>query len=195
MEPITAHRCSLPFISLALICLLGCVTAQKSSTRVANPSDVDTIEHIIRADYECLSGPEGLVGKVRQKQRDDAFYMPGALFVSAYEEKGQMKSEILTPNAYWESFAGAPGHEKVIPAMYETEAGRRIERFGNVAQVRSISVARDTPNGPVKERYVNYSQLYWDGSRWWITGQVWQKETPSMAIPESWIGKWEEIMR
>jgi hypothetical protein len=170
--------------------LLGCVTAKKSSIAAVNPADVDTIEHIIHADYDCLSGPAGVKGQVRQKKRDDRFYIPNVRFVSVYEEKGQIKSKILTQNEYW---GGAAAEKKLVPAVYETEAGRRIERFGNLAQVRSISVGRDTPDGPVTERYLNYSQLYWDGTRWWIAGQVWQKESPSTPIPESWIGKWEEI--
>ncbi len=186
MKSSTSRRCSLLSVFVLLLCPLGCSTAQKSSSRVVNPADVDTIEHIIRADYECVSGPSGPVEKVRQKKRDDAFYIPGALFVSTFEKDGQMKSQILTQDTYW------AGHGPVVSAAYETEAGRRIERFGNVAQVRSISVARDTPNGAVTERYVNYSQLYWDGTRWWITGEIWQEESPNSPIPDSWVGTWEE---
>jgi hypothetical protein len=56
-----------------------------------------------------------------------------------------------------------------------------------VAQVRSVSVARRTPEGPVESGYVNYVQLFWDGARWWIAGAVWDQERPDNPFPASWI--------
>jgi hypothetical protein len=168
---------------------------QKPLPVTARPGDVDTIEHVIRTDYECVSGPAGSRDQVRQKQRDDTLYIPNAIFISSWEEKGQMKSEILTEESYWAHFGANSPDKKTVTATYETEAGHRIERFGNVADVRSISACRDTPDGPVTERYINYYHLYWDGHRWWIAGIVWQKEGPSSPIPESWVGKFEEASR
>ena len=40
---------------------------------------------------------------------------------------------------------------------------------------------------------MNYFQLYWDGSRWWIAGMVWDLERPGAPIPEAWVGKFEEV--
>src|SRR4051794_31018579 len=74
MKSSISRRCSLLSMFVLSLCLFGCSTVQKSSSRLVNPADVDTIEHIIRADYECVSGPAGPVEKVRQKKRDDAFY-------------------------------------------------------------------------------------------------------------------------
>jgi len=169
-----------------LLSLFGCATPRKSSPLTANPADVDTIPHLMRASYETVSGPAGVKEQVRQIERDETFYMPGARFVSVSEEKGQIKSKIMSEKAYWDGFDSSK------PA-YETEAGRRIERYGNVAQVRSLSVVRSHPDGPITERYVNYYQLYWDGTRWWVAGVVWQKESANMPVPDSWLGAWEEI--
>jgi hypothetical protein len=79
--------------------------------------------------------------------------------------------------------------------LYETEIGRHVERFGNVAQVRSVAVARRSPDGPPLGRYVNYFQLYWDGARWWIAGMVWDEETPSRPIPAAWVGRFDGPVR
>ena len=94
-------------------------------------------------------------------------------------DHGQVKTLIETPEDYRRRFIGGG---------YETEVGHHIERYGNVAQVRSVSVVRDTPDGPVKSRWVNYVQLYWDGTRWWIASMVWDQERDGLPIPESWIG-------
>jgi hypothetical protein len=55
-----------------------------------------------------------------------------------------------------------------------------------------VSVARNKPDGPVTDRWVNYFQLYWDGTRWWISAMVWDQERPGLQIPESWIGQLDE---
>ena len=171
---------------VALLFCFGCATHRSSSITAANPADVDTIPHIMRASYETVSGPAGAKEEVRQIARDGTFYMPGAMFVSVSEEKGQIRSKVMSQKAYWEGFDSSQ------PA-YETEVGRHVERYGNVAQVRSVSVVRSSPDGPITKRYVNYYRLYWDGSRWWVAGVVWQKESPNMRIPDSWVGAWDEV--
>jgi len=40
----------------------------------------------------------------------------------------------------------------------------------------------------VEARGVNYYSLYWDGSRWWISGISWDDERPDNPIPPSWVG-------
>jgi hypothetical protein len=164
----------------------GCATYQRSSALQAatppkaSPTDVDTIPDIMRVSYETISGPV-------QLKRDRTLYMPGAIFVGGWEEDGKIKTQILTPEAYRQRLVNRK-------ASYETEIGRRIERYGKIAEVRSVTaVHAPTSDGPVTERFVVYSQLYWDGIRWWITGQVWEQETPNHLIPESWIAKWEDV--
>lgn len=153
-----------------------------------NPADVDTIVHIIRADYETVSGPAGPKSKVRQQARDDTLYMAGANFVAVSDEKGRLKTVPMTERQYWQkSDSSKP--------VYESEIGHRIERYGNLADVRSISGVRARPGGPVTSRYINYYHLFFDGKRWWIAGIVWQEESPNARIPASWIGKWEEVTR
>ena len=79
--------------------------------------------------------------------------------------------------------------------LYETEGGRHVERFGNVAQVRSVAVARRTPDGAMDARFVNYFQLCWDGERWWIAGMVRDGETSTRPIPAVWIRRSEDGQR
>jgi hypothetical protein len=157
------HRHALVAVSLvAVLFLLGCATARRRPALTPNPEDVDTIPDIMRASFETISGPAGIP---RQWGRDRTLYTPVAIFVSVWEQDGRLKSKIMTSEEYRRGF-------KIDNGLFETEVGRRIECYGNVAQVRSVSVVRSRPDGPITERYVNYSQLYWNGSRWWITGQV-----------------------
>ena len=147
----------------------------------AAPADVGTIADIMRVSYEVISGP---AGAPRQWERDRTLYMSGATFVVTGKRNGRVETTIMTP----EEYRRKSDAKFVARGLFETEVGSRIERFGNVAQVRSVSVARRTPGGPVEGRYVNYVQLYWDGARWWIAGAVWDEELPDNPIPAAWLG-------
>ena len=151
---------------------------------IADPTDVGTIEGIVSAYYDVISGP---AGSPRQWLRDSTLYMPAATFVAMRERDGKPLAEVMTP----EDFRRAFNADFVEKGFFETEIGHRIERFGNVAQVRSAYETRRTAKGPLLGRGVNYLLLYWDGTRWWITGAVWDDERPGNKLPKSWIGKRE----
>jgi hypothetical protein len=71
--------------------------------------------------------------------------------------------------------------------LFEREIGSRVERFGNVAVVRSAYELRRTEAGPVEQRGVNFFTLYHDGTRWYISHIVWDSERPTNRIPNAWI--------
>jgi uncharacterized protein YciI len=151
----------------------------------ADPADVATIEGIMHAFYDVINGPPG---QARQWDRDRTLYMPGAMFVSMSERDGRPVATPMTPEGYRQAVDGP----FVAEGAYEVETGSRIERFGNVAQVRSVGEFRRSPDGPVLSRYVNYVLLYWDGDRWWISGSVWDEERPGHEIPAEWYSSDEE---
>jgi hypothetical protein len=174
------------YIAAVVLLPVALVRQVDGQVPTADPADVGTIADIVRVSYEVISGP---AGTPRQWRRDSTLYMPGATFVSVSEVDGRVQSVIMTPEEYRQR----SGPRQVANGMIEAEIGRRIERWGHVAQVRSVADVRRTPGGPVEARYVNYFQLYWDGTRWWIAGMVWDEERPSAPIPESWIGRFEEV--
>jgi hypothetical protein len=173
--------------------LLGLVSIALSrvalaQTPAALPADVGTIVDIVRASYEVINGP---AGAPRQWRRDSTLYTPGATFVALREVDGKVQAVSMTP----EDFRRQNDSSLVARGLFETEIGRRIERFGNVAQVRSVAIARRTPSGPAEARWVNYFQLYWDGARWWIAGMVWDEERANSPIPKEWVGRWAGAAR
>ena len=170
------------------ICLLLLTTSDVLSGQapVANVFDVGTIADIVRVSYEVISGP---AGTPRQWRRDSTLYSPTATFIAMSERDG--KPVVTTMTA--EEYRRKNNEDFVRNGLFEREIGSRIERFGNVAFVRSISESRRTPDGPIDGRYVNYISLFWDGSRWWISGFVWDEERPNNPIPKAWIGVREEV--
>jgi hypothetical protein len=148
----------------------------------ADPADVGTIGGIVSTFYDVINGP---AGKPRQWRRDSTLYMPKATFVSMTEKAGKPVAEIMTP----EEFRRAVNAELVKNGYFETEIGRRVERFGNVAQVRSVYQMSRSVNGPLLGRGVNYLLLYWDGARWWIANAVWDDERGKNKLPATWIDR------
>lgn len=152
----------------------------------ANPADVGSIPGIIRAFYEVISGPPGAP---RDWRRDSTLYSEGATFVAMDERDGKPVYAIFTA----EEYRRKTNDSFVKNGFFEKEIGSRIERFGNVAQARSVYETRRTADGPLTGRGVNYLMLFWDGTRWWITGAVWDDERPGNPILPGWIGAFETV--
>jgi hypothetical protein len=165
-----------PFVA-ALSLAAGAAAAQVPA---ADPAEVATSESIVRASSEVISGP---AGTPRQWRRDSTLYAPGAYFVATTERNGKTQSAIMDTEDYRRRVDSG----FVANGFIEREIASRVERFGNVAQVRSVYEARRTADGPLIARGVNFFMLYWDGTRWWITAMVWDDERPGNPIPRSWI--------
>lgn len=173
-----------------LTILLGSTFSMPAALRAqmppANPADVSTIEAIVRVSYEVISGP---AGTPRQWRRDSTLYAPGATFTALGEHDGKPRSVTMTP----EEYRRAANAGFVANGLIEYEIGSRIEQYGHVATVRSVYAMKRSADGPVEDRGVNYFMLYWDGTRWWITGMVWDSERPNNPLPSGWVGSYEVV--
>ncbi len=174
--------------SWILLCaglLLARPASSAAQAPVADPADVGTLAGIVHAWYDVINGPPGAP---RQWRRDSTLYTASATFVAVDQRDGKPVATIQTP----EEFRRAVNANFVKYGFYETEVGSRVERFGNVASIRSVYETRRTPDGPVTSRGINYILAYWDGTRWWISGAVWEDEQASNPIPKAWVGGHEE---
>ena len=142
-------------LSVAAVAISICVghVAAQAQLPPADPADVGTIQAIVNAYYDVINGPPGTP---RQWRRDSTLYMPAATFVAMSMRDGKPVPKVMTP----EEFRRGTNDEFVKDGFYETEIGHRIERFGNVAQVRSVYETRHTAKGPLLGRGVNYLMLY-----------------------------------
>ena len=159
---------------------LGLVTlvlaAPLAAQTPARPEDVATIDGVIRAFYEVISGP---AGQPRQWGRDSSLYIPGVKFVAMGMRQGRPVATITDHGQYIaqsDSFF-------VTNGFFEREIHRVERRFGNIAHVFSSYEFRQSGNGPVQGRGVNSIQLFWDGRRWWIANATWDGERPDNPLP------------
>jgi len=136
----------------------------------ARPEDVISPEAIVKAGFDCESGP---VGAPRQWARERTLYDPATIAVSAGPEfsTGSLKPRRFTFQQYVDQYDD-----------YFVRNGSTDRPLGCVtnrrAYVATVTCGYEySERGKVQERGVDIFQLYNDGSRWWILGVVWDKES------------------
>jgi len=194
------------FISLTMIlCAFAIATAQtekqkpnpepasspmpKQSTEetpAANPSDVASIDGIVAALYDVISGP---TGKKRDWARMRSLFIAGArLIPTGPRPGGSYGSRVLNVDEYItraEPFFAKEG-------FYEREVARTAEQFGQIAHVFSTYESRHAPEDAKPfQRGINSIQLMNDGKRWWIVTIFWQAEDEKTPLPEKYLKNWE----
>ncbi|HEY1250921.1 MAG TPA: nuclear transport factor 2 family protein [Thermoanaerobaculia bacterium] len=150
------------------------------ATIEANPADVGTIDGMIKAWYDVISGP---AGKPREWARDRTLYMKDLRFVMVETDKdGKIDPQIVNHQEYVDG-----SDASLSKGFFEKEIHRVTERFGPIAHVWSTYETRRVENGPVVRRGINSIELYWDGKRWWIANGVWTDETKENPIPKEYL--------
>jgi hypothetical protein len=149
----------------------------------ANPSDVASIDAIITAAYDSISGP---AGAKRNWERERSLYYPGARLIPTAKagENEDLAPQILDVDGFIarvESFFAEHG-------FYEKEIARRTEQFGHIAHVWSTYESRHNADDPEPfMRGINSIQLFHDGNRWWIVTIYWQQESSVDPIPAKYV--------
>ena len=143
----------------------------------AAASDVGTIDSIISALYQTISGP---VGAPRQWDRFFSLMDPAARLVpTGCDTAGNCRRRVLTAEAYQQ------GSDSILKAVgfHEKALVNKVERFGNIAHVfSSYASYRGDETAPFS-RGINSIQLFWDGHRWWVISIFWDSERMGNALP------------
>jgi hypothetical protein len=158
--------------------------APAPSTPAANPADVGSIDAILNAVYDVISGP---AGKKRDWDRMRSLFIAGArLIPTGPRPGGAYGSRVLTVEEY--VTRGSALFEK--EGFFEKEVARRMESFGRIAHAFSTYEARHSPDDPKPFiRGINSIQLMNDGKRWWIVTIFWQAEDVQNPLPEKYLIK------
>jgi len=140
--------------------------------------DVASIDGIIRAVYEVISGP---AGAPRDWDRERNLFFPGARLVPTRPgPEGGAIADVFDVEGYIAS--RSPMFEK--DSFFETEVARREFVFGNIAHVLSAYELRRAPGEKPFVRGINSIQLFHDGTRWWILSIAWDNERPGNPLPD-----------
>jgi hypothetical protein len=150
----------------------------------ARPEDVGSIDGIIKATYETISGG---VGVPRQWGRDLTLFDPHSRLLAPHADP--KTGAIRVFNDSHQEYVDGGDPIMVKEGFTERELGRVVKQYGNVATVLSSYEGKFASTGKILARGVNIFTLYNDGRRWWILSIIWDEEKPDRPIPPELLPK------
>ncbi len=173
------------FTPLALLFTTAApVPAQEASSMPkAAPADVESVDAIVKAVYDVISGP---AGQKRDWDRFRSLFVPGAKLIPVFKPKEAEGMEHLmwSPEEYVER--AASGLE--AQGFFEVEIHRIVESFGPVVHLFSTYESRRKAEDEKPfARGINSFQLMNDGERWWVVNIFWTAERPDLPIPKTYL--------
>ncbi|SDC45119.1 hypothetical protein SAMN05428966_101835 [Massilia sp. PDC64] len=158
--------------------------ATPAATPAARPADVATVDGIVAALYDVISGT---AGQPRDWDRMRSLFAPeGRLMAVGARPEGVYALRAMTVEDY------IARNSKAFATMgfFEREAARSTETFGQIVHVFSTYESRHARGDAEPfQRGINSIQLYNDGKRWWIVNVLWRAEDASLRLPERYLPK------
>ena len=142
-------------------------------------TDEEKIGAAVDEMYAMISGPKGPRDWSRQAQ---SFHPEARQIRTWVDGDGRPAMKMMSVDDYARDtapyFAANP--------FYEVEIGRRIDRFGNIAQVWSAYEARAALDDAEPERRgINSIQLFNDPDHGWrIVSMIWDNEREGVELPD-----------
>jgi len=191
---------ALGFVLLTLLCApvwaqSASASSQRSTTKTetaaaaqdtsaapaAKPEDVKSMDSIMAALYDVISGN---AGQKRDWNRMRSLFVPGARLIPAAKRSGgEVTTRVLSPEDYISH--AQPFFDK--EGFFESEVARRVEQYAHIAHVFSTYESRHEKGGKPFARGINSIQLLNDGNRWWIVTIYWEGETPETPLPDQYL--------
>jgi hypothetical protein len=148
----------------------------------ARPGDVASIDAIVAALYDVISGP---AGAPRDWDRMRSLFAPeGRMGAMVGRPDGSYVLRAMTPEDY------ISRNTKAFATMgfFETEKARTTETFGQIAHVFSTYEARHAKDDAKPfMRGINSIQLIHDGKRWYVLSLIWRAEDAKLQLPERYL--------
>jgi len=182
----TIQSCAYVVFAMLLAAPWGTVKAQNNQSPTAaasaqaNPKDVDSVEHIIAALYDTISGP---VGPRNWDRFHSLFYPDARLIPSHRDASGKITANSLTVDQYAERAKAFFDKE----GFYESSVANRTEIWDHIAHVWSTYESRHAKGEKPFARGINSFQLLYDGSRWWVLTVYWEGEDPGQPLPDKYL--------
>ncbi|MHC6200819.1 hypothetical protein [Elizabethkingia miricola] len=159
-----------------LVTLMSIMTTSLKAQNKSFENDTKTIDALMRASYEVVSGEKGAK---RQWERDNYLHHPKAVY--SYFDKKKQEQVVMT----LQEFHKETDDMVFNTAFYENEINREVRIFGNIAHVWSTYETRLVKGGKVERRGINSIQLIFEHNRWYIISWTFSAETNNNLIPKT----------
>ena len=156
--------------------------AEKLDSVPPNPADVGSMDGIVAALYNVISGP---AAQKRDWDRMRTLFIPESrMMATGKRADGTMSKR----NMSVEDYINSSGPILERDGFFEEEISRKVEQFGNIVHLFSTYAAkRKKEDEKPFIRGINSIQLWNDGKRWWIVSILWQAENPENPIPPKYL--------
>lgn len=163
---------------IGFVVLLGlCLLTSLASAKEPYSADVKSIDSIISAYYDVISGPAGYQ---YDAARDQNLHAPNAIITRISDGMPLQRHGLLTEQQ--------PLKAPYPEGFFEYEVGRIVQAYEGIAHVWSTYEIRKSPGSEVTGRGVNSISLYYQESRWWIASWSTQLEG-EVALPAKYLRK------
>lgn len=171
------------FVCTTLI-IFNALWIQAQDTAELYTEKTSSIDSLITNLYSVISGEKG------QERNWDLmkhlFYANSKLIPTGRNQEGDFLARYMTVDDYINS----SGKWLTDNGFFEKEIHRKVDLFGNIAQVFSTYEAFNSENDEKPfMRGINSIQLLFDENRWWIINIFWMQETPNNPIPDMYLPK------
>jgi hypothetical protein len=177
-QPSTAGQAATPGAASTA----GQAMAPTHAAPAAKSEDVQSVDAIVKALYDVISGPAG----TRDWDRFRSLFAPeGRLIPNGVKPTGEWSHRVLTV----EDFVQRAGTNMKNEGFFESGVSNKVEQYGSIAHVFSTYESRHEKDGKPFARGINSFSLASDGKRWYVVQILWQSETPAEPIPEKYLTK------
>jgi hypothetical protein len=168
--------------------LVGTIVAHPDWPAVENPSDVDTVDHLVASLYEVISGPAGQ----RDWNRFRSLFVPDGRIGVVVPESSATKDApahkgdavFLSPDMY----AQRDDPYFKTHGFFERSIANRVEEFGNLVQVWSTYESRNAKaDSQPFTRGINSIQIVHARGRFWIASVLFDDERAGLTLPEKYM--------
>ena len=143
-------------------------------------ADVGSIDAIVAAVYDVISGPAG----PRDWDRFKSLLLPECrLMPAGHRPDGQDVYRVMDADGYIQR----AGQTFLKEGFFETGVAQTVEQFANIAHVFSTYESRHEKGAAPFARGVNSMQLVKLGDRWWIASIMWDAERAGVTIPDKYL--------
>jgi len=156
----------------------------KETLSTPNINDTKSVQNILDAYYDCISGP---IGEKRNFERLKNLFYPEARLVYSNWSDETGKAYLLVFKTIDEFISKLGYLDK--KGFYEHEVSNITHSFSSVTQVFSTYRFRvedkSIPNGQGITSY----DIFYDGDRYWILSMFWAAENQLYKVPEKYLRK------
>ena len=156
------------------------MNSESTAPAKPRPQDVESPDAIVKAMYDCISGPAGS----RNWYRLRSLYLEGAQIIPTgkrVHKDGEL--QVMSVDQWIDDVSPYFADND----FYEQEVVRLTHRFGDMIQAFSTYEARDSEDGQPIGRGINSIQLLYKDKRWWIVTVMWENESKDNPITEEFL--------